>query len=78
MMQQFGQFSAIGLISHIVFLTITWYALQALRIDVLIRPGREMQAKVLLILLTIAIGSLVSNFFLDYLQWSQNLRFMFG
>ncbi|MEH7522638.1 DUF1146 family protein, partial [Bacillus sp. JJ1503] len=53
-----------------------WWALQALRIDQLLRPNRVMQARVLYILLSIAIGASVSNFFLDYLLWSRQLPFI--
>lgn len=77
MLQQMGQYSVISIFSHLIFLAITWWALQAVRFDFFIKPGKTVQAKVLLVLLTIAIGSLVSNFFLDYLQLSQSLRFLF-
>jgi len=50
-----------------------WYALQALPIEKVIRKGRVFEARLLLILLTIAIGTSVSNFFLDFLFWSRQI-----
>ncbi|MBM6616730.1 DUF1146 family protein [Bacillus suaedaesalsae] len=71
--QLFGQQALLSIISHLLFITITWWALQAVKIDSLIKPNHVWQARILLILLTICIGSTVSNFFLDYLNWSQQI-----
>ncbi|GAA0319752.1 DUF1146 family protein [Bacillus carboniphilus] len=73
MLFSFGQQALVSLISHILFIGITWWALQALHFDKLLRANRVVQARLLYILLTITIGSNVSNFFLDYLLWSQQL-----
>ncbi|WP_456277461.1 DUF1146 family protein [Bacillus sp. AK128] len=72
-----GQQALISIISHLLFIVITWWALQGVRIDALIKPNQVYQARVLLILLTITIGTTVSNFFLDYLVWSQKLPMLF-
>lgn len=76
-MPDYGQLALISMIVHLAFIIITWWALQALNIDKWIKAGKVIQARVLLILLTIAIGSMVSNFFLDYLLWSQQLPSLF-
>lgn len=73
----FGQQALLSILSHLLFIVITWWALQAIRIDSLIRPNHIWQARLLLILLTIAIGTTVSNFFLDYLIWSQQIPLLF-
>ncbi|WP_439098756.1 DUF1146 family protein [Bacillus weihaiensis] len=62
---------------NLMFMVITWWALQALNIEKLIKPGKVVQARALLLLLTIALGSMVSSFFLDYLLWSQQLPSLF-
>jgi len=72
-MEDFGQIALVSILSHLVFIAISWWALQAIRLDKLLRPNHIFQARLLYILLAIAIGSIVSNFFLDYLQWSQQL-----
>ena len=76
-MPDYGQLALISMVVHLAFIAVTWWALQALNIEKWIKAGKVIQAKVLLILLTISIGSLVSNFFLDYLLWSQHLPSLF-
>lgn len=75
-MSEFGQNALISILSHLVFIALAWYALQAIRLDKLIKPSHVFQARLLYILLAIVIGSSVSNFFLDYLQWSRQLPFI--
>ncbi|MDQ0232115.1 DUF1146 family protein [Metabacillus malikii] len=76
-MPDYSHLALISMIVNLAFIIITWWALQALNIEKWIKAGKVIQARVLLILLTIAIGSLVSNFFLDYLLWSQQLPLLF-
>ncbi|MCC2527768.1 DUF1146 family protein [Bacillus halotolerans] len=76
-MNVLGQQAAIGIIVHLIFIAVTWWALQAVNIDPLIRKGKVVQARLLMILLTIAIGTTVGNFFLDYLNYSQQLPYLF-
>lgn len=73
MITSFGPYALLSIISHLIFIALAWWALQAIRLDKLLKPNHIMQARVLYILLSIVIGSAVSNFFLDYLQWSQQL-----
>lgn len=78
-MDQFGigQGALVGLISHLFFICVTWWALQSLNFEKFIRKNRVVQARVLLILLTVGIASLVSNFFMDYYYWSRQLPSLF-
>lgn len=50
----------------------------SLNIEPFVRKGHVKEAKVLLVLLTIAIGTGASHFFLDILRWSQDLLFFFN
>ncbi len=72
-MEDFGQIALVSILSHLIFIGISWWALQAIRLDKVLKPNHIMQARLLYILLAIVIGSIVSNFFLDYLQWSRQL-----
>lgn len=72
-----GQQALISIISHLFFIAIAWWALQALNFEKMLRPNRVFQARLLFILLSIVIGSGVSNFFLNYLLWSQQLPLIF-
>jgi uncharacterized integral membrane protein (TIGR02327 family) len=76
-MPDYSQIALISMVVNLAFMIVTWWALQALNIEKWIKPGKVIQARLLLILLTIAIGSMVSNFFLDYLLWSQQLPMIF-
>ncbi len=71
------QQTLLTMISHLIFIVITWYALQGFQIEKLMKPNHVFQAKLMLILLTITISSTVSNFFLDYLFWSQRIPTFF-
>lgn len=65
------------MISHLFFIAITWHVMQTVNFDPLIRKGRLVEARILIMFITIVIGTGVSRFFLDILAWSQNLSFIF-
>jgi uncharacterized integral membrane protein (TIGR02327 family) len=77
LVNDFGQNALISIISHLAFIALAWWAVQAIRLEKLLKPNHVFQARLLYILLAIVIGSAVSNFFLDYLQWSQQLPLIF-
>ncbi|MCA0989016.1 DUF1146 family protein [Guptibacillus algicola] len=77
MTEALAQQSIFSIFIHLVFLLITWWALQTVRFDVFVKKPNSPQAKVLMILLTISIGSLTSSFFLDYYNWSIRLQYLF-
>lgn len=77
MIEDLGQQALINIMSHLFFIAIAFYALQALHFDKFIRANRVFQARLLYVLLTIVIGTTVSNFFLDYLYWSRQLQLLF-
>ncbi|MFX3624874.1 MAG: DUF1146 family protein [Ectobacillus sp.] len=76
MAQMLGQQALIAIVSHLLFITLTWWALQGIHFERLMKKGKVVQTRVLLILLTIAIGTSVSNFFLDYLGYSKSLTYL--
>jgi uncharacterized integral membrane protein (TIGR02327 family) len=76
-MPEYGHMALISMIVNLAFIIVTWWALQALNIEKWIKTGKIIQARTLIILMTIAIGSMVSNFFLDYLLWSKQLPMLF-
>jgi uncharacterized integral membrane protein (TIGR02327 family) len=77
MFSEFGQMALISIFSHLVFISLAWWALQAVRLDQILKPNHVFQARLLYILLAIFLGSTVSDFFLDYLQWSRQLPLLF-
>jgi uncharacterized integral membrane protein (TIGR02327 family) len=77
MISGIGHQALVSILSHLVFIALAWWALQSLQFEKLLRANHVFQARVLYIMLSIALGSIVSNFFLDYLLWSQQLPLIF-
>ncbi|MGN1387192.1 MAG: DUF1146 family protein [Bacillus sp. (in: firmicutes)] len=77
MFETLSEQSILGIVSHLFFIAITWWALQALNFEKFLRPNRVFQARLLYILLTIAIASTVSNFFLNYLSLATRNPYFF-
>ncbi len=72
-----GQEALLGIVSHLFFIAITFYALQAFMAEKLFKKNRVFQIQLIYILLSIAIGSAVSNFFLQISNWSGKLPYLF-
>ncbi|MFS1517045.1 DUF1146 family protein [Bacillus sp. SCS-151] len=77
-MTNYGIDAFVSILSHLIFITITWWALQSLNFEKLFKKNRVFQARTLFILITIALGSTISNFFLDYLFWSKQITTLFS
>ncbi|NMO79696.1 DUF1146 family protein [Niallia alba] len=77
MVEAFGQQALLSILIHIVFIALSWWALQSLNFEKFLRKNRVFQARVLYVLLAVIMGSIVSNFLLDYLIWSQQLPLIF-
>ncbi|WP_054942292.1 DUF1146 family protein [Paenibacillus ihuae] len=72
--------STSGLVSMIVSLlcvVLSWWALQNLKLDLIIRYPKSPQGRLLHLLLAIVLGHFVAGFLLDYLSWSGQIRNMF-
>lgn len=76
-MLSIGQQAIIGIISHLLFIYLTWRLMMSINFEPLIRKGRAKEAQILILFLTIVIGSGVSRFFLEVLQWSRDLNHLF-
>ena len=72
-----GVQAAISIISHSVFIIIAWRALTSIRFDVLFKKHKVFEARLFMVVLTIVIASVLSHFFLDLLNWSQQLLYLF-
>lgn len=77
MLFNYSLYSIFGIVTNLVFIGLAWWALQALDFEKFLRKNRVGQARMLYILLAIAIGTVVSDFFLNYFDWSQQLPFIF-
>lgn len=77
-MSQVGLQALISLFVHIVVFILTWWALQSLKFDLLFRHPKSLQARMLYILLALAVSYPVARFFLDYVNWSMTLPQIYG
>lgn len=66
----------VNILIMLVVIVITWWALQSFKFDLFIKNPKGPQAKALLIILTIAIGSLVGNFLINYLEWASWIKYL--
>lgn len=73
----YGQEALLSILSHLVFIAVTWWALQSINFEKFLRKNRVAEARLLYVLASIVIGSIVSDFFLDYLFWSKQLPLIF-
>ncbi|WP_062351607.1 DUF1146 family protein [Bacillus kwashiorkori] len=77
MLNDFGISSLFSIISHLIFIGLAWWALQSLDFEKFLRKNHVAQARLLYIFMAVALGTLVSNFFLDYLRWADQLIYIF-
>lgn len=66
------------IISHLLFIVIAFWALQAIQYEKWLKKNHVMQARLLFVLLSVAIGYTVSKFFLEYLAASKQLVNLFS
>lgn len=77
MIESFGQEALFSMFLSLFCIGLSFWALQSLRLDQLFRKNQVARARMLYLLLSIAIGSAVSSFFLNYLQWARQLPLLF-
>ena len=66
-----------GIMVSLVCIAISWWALQNLKLDLIIRNPKGPQGKLLQLLLAVVLGRFVAAFVLDYWGYTQMLRYMF-
>lgn len=77
MFQSLGQQALLNLFVYLMVLTIVWWSMSSFKWDLFVKSPDDPKAKVLVILITVALTHLVSSFLLDYLNWSMMLRHLF-
>ena len=76
-MTSIGQIALVGIFSHLIFIYLTWRLMQKLNFDPIIRKGAAAEGRMLLLFISIVIGTGVSRFVLDILQWTRDLPYLF-
>lgn len=69
--------ATIALAVHLFFIAIAFYGLQSVRLEVIFKKGHVFQVQVMMILLSLVIGTIAGNFFLQVMNWSSQLQFLF-
>ncbi|HLR18770.1 MAG TPA: DUF1146 family protein [Staphylococcus sp.] len=75
-MEYLGQFSIVHLILHVICICVAYWALNALRLEQFFKKGYPVQVQVCMIFLAILLGTAVSNFIVDLLQFSTQIKYL--
>ncbi|MFF2753427.1 DUF1146 family protein [Psychrobacillus sp. NPDC058041] len=73
-----GEQAIIAILANVFFIGISFYALQAIMIEKIIKKNHVFQAQLFYILASIVIGSTVASFFLNLTAWSNQFQFLFN
>ncbi|MCH4325076.1 DUF1146 family protein [Staphylococcus haemolyticus] len=76
-MDYIGQFAIVHLILHVLCICIAYWVLNALKLDQFFKKGYATQVQVCLMFLAVLLGTAVSNFLIDLLQFSTQVKFLF-
>ncbi|OFM06199.1 DUF1146 domain-containing protein [Staphylococcus haemolyticus] len=76
-MDYIGQFAIVHLILHVLCICIAYWALNSLKLDHFFKKGYATQVQVCLMFLAVLLGTAVSNFLIDLLQFSTQVKFLF-
>ena len=76
-MNYIGQFAIVHLILHVLCICIAYWALNSLKLDQFFKKGYATQVQVCLMFLAVLLGTAVSNFLIDLLQFSTQVKFLF-
>ncbi|BBH23872.1 hypothetical protein Back11_52170 [Paenibacillus baekrokdamisoli] len=69
-----GQHALVSIIIELLCITLAWYVLQELKLDLFMRRARSLQARLLQVMLAVVLGHLFAGFVIDYWEWSNLLR----
>ena len=76
-MDYIGQFAIVHLILHVLCICIAYRALNSLKLDQFFKKGYSTRLQVCMIFLAILMGTAVSNFIVDLLQYSTQIKYLF-
>lgn len=72
-MEFYGIDAIVRLTSHLAFVYLAFWALQALRIEIFFKERHTTQIRMIIVLFAIVIGYLSSSFFLELIALCRNL-----
>lgn len=75
-MKQIGINAVFNIISNFAFIFIMFKGLQSLRLDYYVNKDKQQAFKLVLVLVSTALGFLVSQFFLNFIDSVRNLGYL--
>lgn len=75
-MEYLGQFSVVHLILHVLCICFAYWALNSIRLEQFFKKGYPVQVQICMIFLAILLGTAVSNFIVDLLQFSTQIKYL--
>ncbi|MDQ0089849.1 putative integral membrane protein (TIGR02327 family) [Paenibacillus anaericanus] len=66
-----------AILISLVCIALSWWALQNLKLDLFVRHPKGPQGKLLQLLLSVVLGHFVASFIMDYMGYTQLLRYLF-
>ncbi|UEX90693.1 DUF1146 family protein [Staphylococcus ratti] len=76
-MEYLGQFAVVHLIMHVLCICVAYWFLNAIRLDQFFKKGYPLQVQVAMIFVAILLGTSVSDFIIDLLQFSTQIQYLF-
>jgi uncharacterized integral membrane protein (TIGR02327 family) len=76
-MDSIGISGMFNIVVTLLSIGITWWCLQIINFDVLMKNAKSGQSKILQIILSIVLGYNLAKFVIDYTYWSTMLKHMF-
>lgn len=76
-MDYIGQFAIAHILTHVLCICIAYWGLNAIRLDQFFKKGYPMQVQVIMIFAAFLLGTSVSNFIIDLLHFSTQIRYLF-
>lgn len=72
-MQYYGVDAVVRIICHMMFIYVSFWAMQSIRIEQFFKAHQTSQVRLLIVFFSIVIGFTVSSFFLEFLALCRNL-----
>lgn len=76
-MQYYGVDAMIRIVSHVLFIYVSFWALQSIRVDQFFKSFKTQQIQLVMLFLSTALGFTVSSFILEFIALFKNLFFTF-
>lgn len=74
----YSELAFMHIILHFLCIVLAFWVLKGVRLEVLFRQGEIARGRMLMILLSVLIGTALSNFIMDVFRYTQEAAIMFS